>query len=185
MLAILGALPVKPDLVVSGINAGANIGTDIIYSGTVAAARQAALYQLPAVALSLVGNPPFYWEEAVAFSVEHLDALVALWDRDMVINVNIPNTPRALGTVTTFPSLRQYQDKLSIVNAPNGRNYCFVNFGHIKTAPEPGSDWDAVSRNMVSISPVFIYPVVRRDRCAAAPEYAGVAPRPENLENKE
>jgi 5'-nucleotidase len=181
MLAMLGVLPVKPDLVISGINAGANMGTDIIYSGTVAAARQAALYQVPAIALSLVGKAPFHWDQAVDFSVEHLDELVSLWDKDMVINVNIPNTPSYLGMTTTFPALRRYLDKLSVVNVPEGRKYCFVNFGHIKTIPESGSDWDAVSRNMVSISPVFIHPVVRRDRCAVAPDYAGVSPRQENL----
>ncbi|MDR2485419.1 MAG: 5'/3'-nucleotidase SurE [Treponema sp.] len=181
MLAVLGALSVKPDLVVSGINAGANIGTDILYSGTAAAARQAALYRIPAVALSLVGRAPFYWEETAAFAADHLEEFAGLWRVDTFINVNIPNTLDIRGIATTFPSLRRYQDNLEMFKTQDGRKYCLVNFGDIITQPEPGSDGDAVARNMVSVSPVFIHPVVRRDQCAAAPEYAGVAPRPESL----
>ena len=180
MLAVLGALPVTPDLVVSGINAGANIGTDILYSGTAAAARQAALYGIPAVALSLVGKPPFYWKETVDFAVERLMWLAGLWRADTFINVNIPDVPKVAGIATTFPSLRRYEDNLELFEAQDGRKYGLVNFGDIITKPEAGSDGDAVARNLVSVSPVFIHPVVRRDQCAFAPEYAGVAPRPEN-----
>ncbi|MDR2517854.1 MAG: 5'/3'-nucleotidase SurE [Spirochaetaceae bacterium] len=178
MLAVLGALPVKPDLVVSGINAGANIGTDILYSGTAAAARQAALYGIPAIALSLVGKPPFYWKETVDFAVERLGWLAGLWRADTFINVNIPNAPKTGGVATTFPSLRRYEDSLELFQSRDGRKYGLVNFGDIITKPEAGSDGDAVARNLVSVSPVFIHPVVRHDQCPCAPEYAGVSPRP-------
>jgi 5'-nucleotidase len=163
MMALLGVLPVKPDLVVSGINEGANIGTDIVYSGTAAAARQAGLYQVPAVALSLAGSKPFYWERAVTYAVEHLEEFAGFWKPDTFVNVNIPNTEEGpCGMATTVPAIRLYHDGVSVFDAPDGMTYCFVKPGDITAKPESDSDQDAVSRNLVSISPVFVYPVVRR-----------------------
>ncbi|MHB9292326.1 5'/3'-nucleotidase [Hollandina sp. SP2] len=179
MMALLGVLPVTPDLVVSGINKGANIGTDIVYSGTAAAARQGSLCDLPSIAFSLAGEGTFYWEPAVSFVAEHLETLIPSWKVDTFINVNIPNTPGGPeGILRTFPSLRIYHDKVSVFDAPDGRKYCFINAGPVWTEPEKGSDWDAVSRNYVSVSPVFLHPVVSRDLCPGAPEYAVVPHRP-------
>jgi 5'-nucleotidase len=179
MVALSGILPVKPDLVVSGINKGANMGTDIVYSGTAAAARQGSLSDLPAIAFSLAGEGTFYWEAAVSFAVEHLEALIAPWKTDTFINVNIPNTPGGPeGIATTFPALRVYHDGVSVFDAPDGKKYCFMNAGAAGAEPENGSDWDAVSRNYVSVSPIFVHPVVSRDLCPGAPEYAAVAHRP-------
>jgi 5'-nucleotidase len=180
VVAILGGLRVKPDLVVSGINAGPNLGTDIVYSGTAAAARQAALHGIPAIAFSLAGLiRPLYWDMAVAFAAEQLDALAGLWAEDTFLNVNIPNIPGPPGeAVRTFPSVRRYNDGLAVFTAPNTDSYYFVKPGEIDTEPEPGSDWDAVSRNRVSLSPVFIHPVVRRDLCPGVPEHNAAAPRP-------
>jgi 5'-nucleotidase len=176
----LGGLPVKPDLVVSGINAGANLGTDLVYSGTAAAARQAALNGIPAIALSLViEGGPVYWERAVAFSRDHLGELVSLWKEDTFVNVNIPNSPDFSGVLEiTFPSRRRYGDAIAGFDAPDGSRYCFIQGGSVSTEDEPGSDGDAVSRNRVSVSPVFIHPVVRGDLCAGAPEHSAVGPRP-------
>jgi 5'-nucleotidase len=181
ILASLGGLPVKPDLLISGINAGPNLGTDIVYSGTAAAARQGALHHIPSIALSLAGfTPPLYWERAVSFAVTRLDELIRLWTEDIFINVNIPNTPEGpAGMAITFPSRKRYHDNLIPFDAPDGCTYCFINPGPTKSENDPGSDWEAVSQNLVSVSPVYLYPVVRLDRCAVAPPYEGVAPRTE------
>jgi 5'-nucleotidase len=180
IVATLGGLSVKPDLVISGINAGPNLGTDIVYSGTAAAARQAALHGIPAIALSLAGlTRPLYWDMAVAFAVEQLDTLRDLWVEDAFLNVNIPNVPAAPGEmVHTFPALRRYNDELVVFAAPSRDSYYFVKPGDIDTESEPGSDWDAVFRNRVSLSPIFIHPVVRRDVCPGVPEHNAVSPRP-------
>jgi 5'-nucleotidase len=177
----LGGLPFKPELLISGINAGPNLGTDIVYSGTAAAARQGALHHIPSIALSLAGfTPPLYWDEAVSFAAARLDALIDLWTEDIFINVNIPNTPGGPdGMVVTFPSRRQYQDGLVSFDAPDGYTYCFINSGPVESENDPGSDWEAVSRNLVSASPVYLHPVVRSDRCAVAPPHGAVAPRQE------
>lgn len=184
MVVSLGCLPFKPELIISGINAGPNLGTDIVYSGTAAAARQGALHHIPAIAFSLAGlTPPLYWDGAVSFAVTRLDALIDLWEEDIFINVNIPNTPGGPdGMAVTFPARRWYQDKLVSFDAPDGYTYCFINSGVIKSEDEPGSDWEVVSRNLASISPVYLYPVAQEDRgtivlphkAASCPEKNGV-----------
>jgi 5'-nucleotidase len=177
---LLGGLPIKPDLVISGINAGANIGTDIIYSGTAAAARQAALAGIPGIAVSLNGEAgTFYWKQAIDYTVAALPELESLWTHDIFINVNIPNNPDGpLGSCVTFPSVKRYSDSLSVKIEPDGYLSCRFEGGSFFSEPESGSDWDAVSRNFVSISPVFLHPVVRRDQCEDAPAHAAVEPRP-------
>jgi 5'-nucleotidase len=178
MAAVLGGIAGKPDLVISGINRGPNIGTDIVYSGTAAAARQAALCGIPGIALSLAAFGDFHWEAAVRFAVEELEALRLLWREDTFLNVNLPNLPQGPGgTEITFPGRRVYRDTLAVMKTRQGVVYCTLDSGSVDTEPEEGSDGDALARNLASVSPVFIHPVVRRDLCPAAPDYAGTAPR--------
>jgi 5'-nucleotidase len=160
ILALLGALPVKPDLVISGINRGANMGTDLVYSGTAAAARQASLGDVPAIALSLAGTGEFYWDMAVSWTVDHLEELRNIWAAGTFVNVNIPNSPGGPGGMAdTFPARMRYHDKLSVFEAPDGNSWYFVELGTINAVPAPGSDWEAVSKNLVAVSPVFIHPL--------------------------
>jgi 5'-nucleotidase len=168
IVATLGGFPVKPDLVLSGINRGANLGTDIIYSGTAAAARQAVLYGLPAIALSLAGNlgvreeddAGYFWDMAVSFILEKLPALIGMCTKDIFINVNIPNRKdRPLGMLTTYPCIQQYRDELSAMKAPDGSIYCFMKLGSASFRGEAGTDIDAIQRDYVSVSPVFVHPV--------------------------
>ncbi|MDR2793615.1 MAG: 5'/3'-nucleotidase SurE [Treponema sp.] len=183
MMAAMGALPFTVDLVVSGINRGANLGTDLVYSGTAAAARQASLHHIPAVAYSLAGETkPLYWENAIAYAVAHIEEFAALWQEDIFINVNLPNTPSgAVSSEITFPARRMYEtDGIEVFDAPDRKRYCFVNAGAAETVVEAGSDYDAVSRNVASVSPVFIHPVAVNDICTGAPKHAGVTFRPRN-----
>ena len=180
IVAALGGLPFIPDLVVSGINIGPNIGTDLVYSGTAAAARQAALHGIPGVAFSLASfEAPFQWEAAACFASDHLEEFAALCVPDIFVNVNIPN--RAEGPIDllrTFPSRRRYNDSLSVFRAPDSNEYCFIESGGIDTEPEAGSDQDAVLRGYASVSPIFIHPIVLRDICAEAPDHAAASARP-------
>jgi 5'-nucleotidase len=155
-------------VVLSGINRGANLGTDIIYSGTAAAARQAALYGLPAVAFSLAGNlgdgeeddAGYFWDMAVSFILEKLPDLINMCAKDIFINVNIPNRKDGpLGMLTTCPCIQRYKDEVNAMKAPDGSVYCFMKLGSASFRGEPGTDIDAVQRNYVSVSPVFIHPV--------------------------
>jgi 5'-nucleotidase len=160
-LCVTGGSGLVPDLVLSGINRGANIGTDIIYSGTAAAARQGSLCGIPSVALSLVeGGESWYWEGAVSFASARLGEMRARWREGIFVNVNFPNIPEGPGAlVPAFPSLRRYNDRVELYEAPGGGRYCFTRTGSVETRPENGSDWDAVSKNQASMSAVLVQPV--------------------------
>lgn len=161
ILAMLGVLPVKPELVISGINRGANLGTDIIYSGTVAAARQAAFMGCPAVAVSLnTYSDPFHFGPVAGFVADNLQGFLDLWHPDHFLNINAPNDAGApAGVKITHPSRRIYHDKLSRYQAPDGNDYYFLYGSQIDAEAEEGSDWDAVSGGYLSVSPVFLHPI--------------------------
>jgi len=150
------------DLVISGINQGANLGTDIIYSGTAAAARQGAFFKIPSLALSLLHKgDEWNWDMAVSFAVERLDEMVSCWKPDSFLNVNIPNRrekPSAL--VHAFPSLRYYNDSIEVYDAPDGGRYCFSKAWDVSVQQERGSDCAVTAENNASISVVFIHPVL-------------------------
>ena len=175
---MLGAIPARPELILSGINQGSNLGTDLLYSGTAAAARQASLWSVPAIALSLCGRDNFFWDMAASWAVEHLDDLASFWRKDTFVNVNIPNTPAGpAGIMMTWPDIRSYHDAVTMMDAPDGSRWCFMKPGIETSVNERGSDCDAVARNYVSVSSVFNHPVVLKELCPSAPEYAAVAGR--------
>jgi len=163
IVATKWALSVMPDLVISGINQGENMGTDIIYSGTVGAARQASLMGIPAIALSLAGKGIFHWDMAACWAVDHLDELAAFWEKNTFVNVNIPNNPAGPeGIVVTWPAVKRYHDKLTVMNAPDSSDWCFLEGGDDTFAMEAGSDCDVVSRNFVSVSSVYNHPIHKK-----------------------
>lgn len=158
---VMAVLAEKPDLVLSGINQGANLGTDLIYSGTAAAARQASIGDIPAVALSLAGNAEFFWDMAAAWSVDHLEELVSFWRKDSFVNVNIPNSPDPpAGLVLTRPALKNYQDIVKTITAPDGSLWCFLVHGQESIVEEEGTDCDAVSKKLAAVSSIYNYPVL-------------------------
>ncbi len=160
ILATLGAIPVMPELVVSGINIGPNLGSDIIYSGTCAAARQAVYKQIPGIAVSLNSfHPPFHFDMAADFVVGNLDVLLELWNEDHFINVNAPNIARSLGVDVTVPSMRRYDDRLLPFEPPRGGTYYFVDGQPAQVGIDPGTDWYAVEHGRMSVSPIMLNPV--------------------------
>ena len=164
LLALLGALPFRPDVVISGINRGPNIGTDIVYSGTAAAARQAALMGVPALAVSLNAFfPPFNYEPLARFVALNLSQFTGLWDERHFVNINAPNTETYAGTAITHPARRRYHDKLEEFTLPDGNSCYFLHGPPPETDSQPGSDWEAIQQNKVSISPVVLQPVSHRE----------------------
>jgi 5'-nucleotidase len=160
LVALLGVVPGPVDAVISGVNHGPNLGTDIVYSGTAAAAREAALHGVPGIALSLCRyEPPFDFEAAAAWVLVNLESLRSLWRPGCFANVNFPADCRGYrGTVMTVPCVRTYRDQLSMFQGPRGDQYCFL-AGELPLAvAEEGSDHDAVSRGCVSISLVDTQP---------------------------
>jgi len=151
-----------PDLVLSGINAGANLGTDIVYSGTAAAARQGSIFGIPSIAFSLVGSErPYQWETIISYIIEKLISIMGYWKAGTFVNVNFPNTekkPSAL--VQTFLSMRYYNDRIVTFTAPEGSKYCFAKAGKVENVPEDGSDWAEVLKGNAAFSLVMTQPAI-------------------------
>jgi 5'-nucleotidase len=173
MIALLGLVPADIDLVISGINHGPNLGTDILYSGTAAGARQGALMGVPSVALS-VGSygPPFDFQEAARFAARNLESFQELGTDDHFLNINFPvSGTRGAKTTITFPSRRIYRMELHTYDAPDGDQYCFVGGALPEAHPEEGSDCMVVSQGRISISPIHAHP---RNWATIEESYRGV-----------
>lgn len=155
-----GILDFKPDVILSGINYGANLGTDIIYSGTAAAAREGALKGIPSIATSLnQRKPPFDFTQAIEFLVTNLKDLVLLWDREHFININVPSPLSSLDKVKiTTPCVRKYVDGYKFYTGPRGDLYAFMDGDIDISHPEKGTDLEAVEEGYISLSPVSLHP---------------------------
>jgi 5'-nucleotidase len=158
-LAFLGILPERPTLVFSGINKGPNLGSDVTYSGTVAAAMEAVVCGVPAVAMSL--NEFYQWDftyaaEFAARLARHI--LENGLDSDVLLNVNVPHLPRSevKGVAVTRLGKRVYNDELIRRTDPFGRDYFWIG-GEIPTGElEEGTDLAAIHENYVSITPILM-----------------------------
>ena len=160
ILATRGAIPVTPDLVISGINIGPNLGSDIIYSGTCAGARQAVYREIPGIAVSLNAfTPPFHFESVTHFVRDNLDEILTLWNPDHFINVNAPNLKQPRGVDITSPAMRRYDEYLLPFEPPRGGTYYFVDGKPSKAVIEAGTDWHAVENGAISVSPIMLNPV--------------------------
>ena len=170
--------PLRIDLMISGINLGENLGTDIVYSGTASAARQASLLGYEAIALSLAADDGCHWDMAVSWAANNLEHLFAYCTKDTFLNVNIPNSPKGPeGIIATWPAPKKYKDSLQEMTTKNGRRYFMLETDGCEGDYEPGSDCDVVSRNYVSVSTVYNFPVVIREFCPGAPVFAAVSKR--------
>ena len=156
-----GIMPELPDAVISGINRGANLGTDIVYSGTAAAARQASFAGIPGIAVSLVSEEDsgWLWEPLASFVLENLDTLIGLCERDIFVNINAPSASSWKGAKMTGISRRNYRDSILMHDGPDGCKYSFFRGGNIETSGDGTSDWDAVEHGYVSVSRVYSQPV--------------------------
>jgi 5'-nucleotidase len=160
ILGVLHILPVRPDAVISGINKGPNLGTDLVYSGTAGAARQASIMGIPGIAVSLASmEAPFLFGPAAEFLRSELSSLLALWKPGFFINVNIPNLERPPREYSmTSISARSYKDRIREFTAPDGTMYLFLGEGSIETLEAEGSDAWTVSQGMASVSVVETAP---------------------------
>lgn len=139
---------VKFDAVVSGINKGANLGTDVVYSGTCAAARQATLYGIPGIALSVEsydGNWDF--SGMARFCAENVSRLVSLCTGELFVSVNGRSSDKYSGAVFSSLSVRDYKDQFRILADPAGKNpdlfYGFFVGSEISTAARSGASRDS------------------------------------------
>jgi 5'-nucleotidase len=160
ILGNLGAVPFRPEVVVSGINRGPNLGTDIVYSGTCGAARQAVLFGFPALAVSCASfHEPLQYRGGAVFVRKHLASLVAKCPLGTFLNINAPSVDSGdLQGRWALPSKRKYLDRLRSFDAPDGYAYCFLSDTAIETEAGPDSDHEIVARGEVSISAILAQP---------------------------
>jgi 5'-nucleotidase len=153
-LALLGFLERKPDLVVSGINIGLNLGNDVSYSGTVAAAREATVYGIPAIAVSLDATRESDFKPAAQVAAHIAQAAVEHDLRsEIVLNVNVPAGP-VKGIVAARLGRRRYQDELVVRHDPRGRPYYWLGGGAPEGDLREGTDTAAIANGFVSLTPV-------------------------------
>jgi 5'-nucleotidase len=162
LIACLNFLSFMPDVVISGINRGPNLGTDIIYSGTCAAARQAVLHSVRGIAVSCLSNSSQYdYTAAASFIRANLDSLVSHCADDVFINVNAPSSSNThLEGRWSSVCRRYYHDEISALKVSGGATYCFFEPGATESTGEAQSDEAVVRSGLVSVTSVLVHPQV-------------------------
>lgn len=156
-IAVNRILPVRPDLLVSGINRGGNLGEDITYSGTVSAAMEGTLMGIPSIAVSLVARADFDFTVAAAFSARLSRIILKKGlPKDTLLNVNVPNVSKVKGCRITRHGKRHFSDTVVEKLDPRGRKYYWI--GGEMTHWEGGTDTDfyAISKGRISITPLHL-----------------------------
>jgi 5'-nucleotidase len=163
IVAMHKLLPEKPDLVISGINHGGNLGENVYYSGTVGAAREAALHHVPALAMSLCSKAPNASFEPAARLARAAAELIlnnGLPDQ-VLLNVNVPE-PWSGGVRFTRQSKKITRNQLTEGHDPRGRIYFWLTEQRIDGDVEPDTDYAAIFSGAVSITPLHLDPTDTR-----------------------
>ena len=158
-LAITGLLENEPDMVVSGINNGANLGDDVIYSGTVAAAIEGRFLGMPAIAVSLTSFEGKYYHTAAHITCEVIQALLKNpVPHDTMLNINIPDVPltEIKGIKTTRLGSRHKAEPVIRGTDPRGKTLYWIGPPGDEQDAGPGTDFHAIKENYVSITPIHI-----------------------------
>ncbi|HEX2923807.1 MAG TPA: 5'/3'-nucleotidase SurE [Chloroflexota bacterium] len=158
-LGVLGLVPRRPNLVVAGINKGPNLGEDITYSGTVAAAMESAIAGIPSIAVSLADY--YDWDFAVAaqFTAKLARRIVGNGlGADVLLNVNVPNVTaeRIAGVEITRLGRRIYKDVLEEREDSSGRSYYLIGGDFPGGVAEEGTDYNAVQGSRISVTPIHL-----------------------------
>jgi 5'-nucleotidase len=158
-LAITGLLKEEPDMVISGINMGANLGDDVLYSGTVAAAMEGRFLGRPALAVSLAGDNPVNYRAAAAAVVKFIDRLLAdNLQPDLLLNINLPDLSYDKLQVWEVTRLgkRHKSEPAVKMQDPKGRDVYWIGSVGPGNDAGPGTDFHAVENNRISITPLLV-----------------------------
>lgn len=158
-LAVTGMLDPLPDMIVSGINHGANMGDDTIYSGTVAAATEGYLLGIPAIAVSLVGHAASHFETAGRVVQDLVSRFLENPIREPVLlNVNVPDLPyeELKGMLVTRQGKRHKAESVVKVTTPRNETMYWIGAAGAAQEAGPGTDFHAVAAGFVSITPLQI-----------------------------
>ena len=151
----------RPDLVLSGINRGGNLAEDVTYSGTVAAAMEATLLGVPAIALSLLAenDEDAKWQTAAKHFAKVVRSVCAVgWPANVFINVNFPNVvpEKVKGIRATTQGRRKLGDELFEREDPRGRKYYWIGAMRMEGTGRQGTDLAAVNAGAISVTPLYL-----------------------------
>ncbi|MEJ2591447.1 MAG: 5'/3'-nucleotidase SurE [Candidatus Thiodiazotropha sp.] len=158
-LAITGLLEEEPDLVVSGINAGPNMGDDVLYSGTVAAATEGRFLGLPAIAVSMNSHQPEHIETGARVALELVQRLTRdPLTENVILNVNVPDLPydELQGIRSTRLGHRHKAEPVVKTTDPRGQTIYWVGPAGAEQDAGPGTDFHAVREGFVSVTPLQV-----------------------------
>lgn len=160
ILAVNELLPRFPDVCVSGINQGPNMGEDVLYSGTVAAAMEATVIGIPSVALSYTGDRYEEiegWEDVVRALLERVVAQPSFPEHTL-LNVNLPACApdEVRGIRVTSLGKRRYSESIHRANDPSGKEYFWIGGGSVEWRGTDHSDFQAVRDGYVSVTPLHL-----------------------------
>ena len=160
LLALSALMPEKPDFVFSGVNHGPNMGEDVLYSGTVAAAMEGLAAGIPSVAISYG-----------SFDLEHLESHragltrliagivgIAAFPRDTLLNVNLPAIPadQVKGVKVTHLGSRVFHEEVARMKDPWGKDIYWIGGGHVTWSGGADSDFRAVNEGFISVTPLHV-----------------------------
>ncbi len=158
-LAVEAVMEEKPDLVISGINRGANLGTDVLYSGTVSGAMEAAILGVKAIAVSLVDYDYEDYSVAASYTAKIANKMFNnpdMFDNNALLNINVP--PGEIGEIQgiklTRLGFRQYENVFEKRLDPRGKAYYWMAGKVIEDTTEKGTDVAAVNNAYVSVTPI-------------------------------
>jgi len=156
-IAVTGLLDFTPDVVVSGVNLGANMGDDTIYSGTVAAAVEGYLLGIPSVAVSLTSKAGEHFESAIGVALELVERLSrAPFGEPVLLNVNVPDLApaRLRGIEVTRLGKRHKAEPVIKLTTPRGESAYWIGPAGGAADAGPGTDFHAVQSERVSVTPL-------------------------------
>lgn len=160
LMALGELLDDRVDLCVSGVNHGPNMGEDVLYSGTVAAAMEATVMGVPAVAFSYAGEDPTDIEAWTSVTAEliHRIPMDGSFPADTLLNVNLPPIPpaQARGVRVTSLGQRRYSDSVTRAKDPMGREYFWIGGGASEWRGGEMSDFRAVQEGYISVTPLHL-----------------------------
>ncbi|MBI5563167.1 MAG: 5'/3'-nucleotidase SurE [Deltaproteobacteria bacterium] len=155
-MAVHRILPMRPDIVVSGINRGANLGEDITYSGTVSAAMEGTLMGIPSFAVSLAGRDSFDFRESATFAAKLARRILNKGlPKDTLLNVNVPATA-IKGHRITRQGKRHFGDNIVEKLDPRGKKYYWIGGEMLRWEPGEDTDFHAVNIGCISITPLHL-----------------------------
>lgn len=153
LLAITKILPVRPDIVVSGINHGANLGDDVTYSGTVAGALEASIFKLPGIAVSLTAREGDFSHAADFAAKLTSRVLKEGLPKGTILNVNVPPGEIRGSRFTNQGTASSVSNILEGVD-PRGKQYYWIGVQKVSAHEDPFNDFTAIAEGLVSITPL-------------------------------